>query len=163
MVPASWCSDGDAKIIKNAGAIVAHPFGSVMRSVIVALYELNATVREAGRCRQGCTAPLAHASSARAGGVCRRPQRLWHVDNRPRAHGRAHAGRGRRDPAHTRDARVREGGKGRHLKAGAPVLSASQIRWHRRARVAARVSRRPGGREQQRPRDRAPPAPPCLG
>jgi carbonic anhydrase len=34
--------NGDAKIIKNAGAIVSHPFGSVMRSIIVAIYELNA-------------------------------------------------------------------------------------------------------------------------
>ncbi|PTM58047.1 beta-class carbonic anhydrase [Desmospora activa] len=34
--------NGDTKIIKNAGAIVSHPFGSVMRSVLVALYELNA-------------------------------------------------------------------------------------------------------------------------
>ncbi|WP_409346842.1 beta-class carbonic anhydrase [Paenibacillus sp. MBLB4367] len=35
--------NGDAKIIKNAGAIVSHPFGSVMRSIIVAIYELNAS------------------------------------------------------------------------------------------------------------------------
>ena len=34
--------NGDAKVIKNAGAIVSHPFGSVMRSVIVAVYELLA-------------------------------------------------------------------------------------------------------------------------
>lgn len=34
--------NGDAKIIKNAGAIVTHPFGSVMRSIIVAVYELGA-------------------------------------------------------------------------------------------------------------------------
>jgi len=34
--------EGDAKIIKNAGAIITHPFGGIMRSVIVALYELNA-------------------------------------------------------------------------------------------------------------------------
>ncbi len=34
--------NGDAKIIKNAGALVSHPFGSVMRSVIVAVYELMA-------------------------------------------------------------------------------------------------------------------------
>jgi carbonic anhydrase len=33
---------GDAKIIKNAGAIVSHPFGSVMRSLLVAVYELGA-------------------------------------------------------------------------------------------------------------------------
>lgn len=34
--------NGDAKIIKNAGAIVSHPFGSIMRSIIVAVYELDA-------------------------------------------------------------------------------------------------------------------------
>ncbi|MBN2983942.1 MULTISPECIES: beta-class carbonic anhydrase [Cohnella] len=33
---------GDAKIIKNAGAIITAPFGNIMRSVLVALYELNA-------------------------------------------------------------------------------------------------------------------------
>ena len=34
--------NGDVKIIKNAGALVSHPFGSVMRSILVAVYELNA-------------------------------------------------------------------------------------------------------------------------
>jgi len=34
--------NGDAKVIKNAGAIVSHPFGSVMRSILVAVYELRA-------------------------------------------------------------------------------------------------------------------------
>ena len=34
--------NGDAKIIKNAGAIISQPFGSVMRSVLVAIYELGA-------------------------------------------------------------------------------------------------------------------------
>lgn len=34
--------NGDVKLIKNAGAIISQPFGSVMRSVLVALYELNA-------------------------------------------------------------------------------------------------------------------------
>ncbi|HSZ54066.1 MAG TPA: carbonic anhydrase [Tepidisphaeraceae bacterium] len=33
---------GDAKLIKNAGAIVSHPFGSIMRSILVAVYELGA-------------------------------------------------------------------------------------------------------------------------
>ncbi|UJF36030.1 beta-class carbonic anhydrase [Paenibacillus hexagrammi] len=35
-------SNGDAKIIKNAGAILSHPFGSIMRSIIVAVYALKA-------------------------------------------------------------------------------------------------------------------------
>lgn len=34
--------NGDAKIIKNAGAIVLQPFGNVMRSILVAIYKLNA-------------------------------------------------------------------------------------------------------------------------
>ncbi len=34
--------NGDAKVIKNAGAIVSHPFGSVMRSILVAVYDLMA-------------------------------------------------------------------------------------------------------------------------
>jgi len=34
--------NGDVKMIKNAGAIVSHPFGSVMRSLLVAVYELHA-------------------------------------------------------------------------------------------------------------------------
>lgn len=33
--------NGDAKIIKNAGGIVTHPFGSVMRSLIVGVYKLG--------------------------------------------------------------------------------------------------------------------------
>ncbi|RSL32882.1 carbonic anhydrase [Salibacterium salarium] len=34
--------NGDAKILKNAGAMISHPYGSIMRSIIVALYELQA-------------------------------------------------------------------------------------------------------------------------
>lgn len=34
--------NGDAKIIKNAGAIVTQPFGNIMRSILVAIYELQA-------------------------------------------------------------------------------------------------------------------------
>ncbi|MFD0772065.1 beta-class carbonic anhydrase [Bacillus sp. CGMCC 1.60114] len=33
--------NGDAKIIKNAGAVVSHSFGSIMRSILVAIYELK--------------------------------------------------------------------------------------------------------------------------
>jgi len=36
--------NGDAKIIKNAGAILTQPFGSAMRSILVAIHELG--VRE---------------------------------------------------------------------------------------------------------------------
>nr|WP_294865665.1 carbonic anhydrase [uncultured Pseudogulbenkiania sp.] len=34
--------NGDAKLIKNAGALVTHPWGSVMRSLLIAIYELRA-------------------------------------------------------------------------------------------------------------------------
>lgn len=33
--------NGDAKMIKNAGALVTHPWGSVMRSLLVAVFELR--------------------------------------------------------------------------------------------------------------------------
>jgi carbonic anhydrase len=33
---------GDGKVIKNAGAIISTPFGGIMRSVVVAIYELGA-------------------------------------------------------------------------------------------------------------------------
>lgn len=33
--------NGDAKIIKNAGGVVVHPFGSVMRSLLIAVYDLK--------------------------------------------------------------------------------------------------------------------------
>lgn len=36
--------NGDAKIIKNAGGVISHPFGSVMRSLLIGIYELD--VRE---------------------------------------------------------------------------------------------------------------------
>lgn len=34
--------NGDAKIIKNAGGTINHAFGSIMRSIVTAVYELNA-------------------------------------------------------------------------------------------------------------------------
>lgn len=33
--------NGDVKIIKNAGGVVTHPFGSVVRSLLVAIFELD--------------------------------------------------------------------------------------------------------------------------
>jgi carbonic anhydrase len=32
--------NGDVKMIKTAGAVVSHPFGSVMRSILIAVYQL---------------------------------------------------------------------------------------------------------------------------
>lgn len=34
--------NGDVKLIKNAGATVMHPFGSIIRSILVAVYEFEA-------------------------------------------------------------------------------------------------------------------------
>jgi carbonic anhydrase len=34
--------NGDAKLIKDAGGLVSHPFGSVMRSILIAVYQLQA-------------------------------------------------------------------------------------------------------------------------
>lgn len=33
--------NGDAKIIQNAGGVISHPFGSVIRSLLIAIYELD--------------------------------------------------------------------------------------------------------------------------
>lgn len=35
--------NGDVKIVKNAGALVTHPFGSIVRSLLVGVYEQHAT------------------------------------------------------------------------------------------------------------------------
>lgn len=35
--------NGDAKIIKNAGGVITHPFGSVVRSLMVAIVQLGVT------------------------------------------------------------------------------------------------------------------------
>lgn len=34
--------NGDVKLIKNAGASIMHPFGSIIRSILVAVYEFDA-------------------------------------------------------------------------------------------------------------------------
>src|SRR4029450_10927154 len=33
---------GDAMVLKTAGAVVAHPFGGIMRSILVSVYQLGA-------------------------------------------------------------------------------------------------------------------------
>lgn len=33
--------NGDAKVVKNAGAAIMHPFGSITRSIVVAIYEFE--------------------------------------------------------------------------------------------------------------------------
>jgi carbonic anhydrase len=34
--------NGDVKLVKNAGAAIMHPFGSIMRSIVVAVFEFQA-------------------------------------------------------------------------------------------------------------------------
>ena len=47
--------NGDAKIIKNAGGVISHPYGSVVRSLIVAILELGVTeVMVIGHTDCGC-------------------------------------------------------------------------------------------------------------
>ncbi len=42
MLPAALgLKNGDVKIIKNAGGIISHPFGSAMRSLLIGIYELD--------------------------------------------------------------------------------------------------------------------------
>lgn len=42
LIPAALgLRNGDVKMIKNAGGTVTHPFGSVMRSLLVGIYELG--------------------------------------------------------------------------------------------------------------------------
>lgn len=38
---ATGIRNGDIKLLKNAGGIISHPFGSMMRSLIVAIYQLE--------------------------------------------------------------------------------------------------------------------------
>ena len=33
--------NGDVKLIKNAGGVITHPYGSVMRSILVGILELG--------------------------------------------------------------------------------------------------------------------------
>lgn len=33
--------NGDVKIIKNAGAVISNPFGSAVRSLLIAIFELG--------------------------------------------------------------------------------------------------------------------------
>lgn len=35
-------ANGDVKVVKNAGAILTHPFGSIMRSLVIAVHMLKA-------------------------------------------------------------------------------------------------------------------------
>jgi carbonic anhydrase len=73
LLPASMdIKNGDVKIIKIAGAVVAHPFGSVMRSIIIAIYELNATeVFIIGHtdCGMGSVNPGSIIEKFKAGGI----------------------------------------------------------------------------------------------
>lgn len=42
LIPAALgLKNGDVKMIKNAGGIISHPFGSAVRSLLIAIYELG--------------------------------------------------------------------------------------------------------------------------
>lgn len=42
LLPAAMgIKNGDVKVIKNAGGVISHPFGSAMRSILVAVYEFD--------------------------------------------------------------------------------------------------------------------------
>ncbi len=44
MLPAALgIKNGDAKIIKDAGGMIVHPFGAVVRSLLIAIFELGVT------------------------------------------------------------------------------------------------------------------------
>lgn len=64
--------NGDAKVIKSAGAVVSHPFGSIMRSILVAVYSLGVQEvmvvghHDCGMAGLGCSQIL---EKARARGV----------------------------------------------------------------------------------------------
>ncbi|PWK16422.1 beta-class carbonic anhydrase [Tumebacillus permanentifrigoris] len=66
--------NGDAKIIKNAGGMLTHPFGGIMRSIIVAIYELNANevciIGHHG-CGMGSINPVNTIEKMKANGVQR--------------------------------------------------------------------------------------------
>lgn len=38
---ATGIKNGDIKLLKNAGGIISHPFGSMMRSLLIAIYQLE--------------------------------------------------------------------------------------------------------------------------
>lgn len=58
--------NGDVKIIKNAGAVISHPFGSVIRSLLVAIYELGVNEvmvvahSDCGACHMNATQMIEH-------------------------------------------------------------------------------------------------------
>ena len=49
--------NGDVKIIKNAGGVISHPFGSVIRSLMVAIYELGVNC---GACHMNSNEMIEH-------------------------------------------------------------------------------------------------------
>lgn len=69
--------NGDAKIIKNAGGVTTHPYGSVVRSLLVAILELG--VEE--------IMVIGHTDWRRSGHGCRRNAGKTH---KPRNSQRAH-------------------------------------------------------------------------
>jgi carbonic anhydrase len=60
---------GDVVVLKTAGAIVAHPFGGIMRSILVAVYQLGAKEiavvghHDCGMTRLSCESILSQAKT----------------------------------------------------------------------------------------------------
>ena len=65
--------NGDVKIIKNAGGVISHPFGSVIRSLMVAIYELGVKEvmvvahSDCGACHMNSNEMIEHM---KARGIC---------------------------------------------------------------------------------------------
>ena len=63
--------NGDVKMIKNAGGIISHPFGSVIRSLMVAIYELGVKEvmviahSDCGACHMSSAQMIEHMKGAR--------------------------------------------------------------------------------------------------
>ena len=63
--------NGDVKIIKNAGAVISHPFGSVIRSLLVAIIELGVEEimviahSDCGACHMNSDEMIAHMKERR--------------------------------------------------------------------------------------------------
>jgi len=67
--------NGDVKMIRNAGAVVSHPWGSVMRSLLVAVLELRVeeimVIAHFDCGMRGLTAQSMRGCGAGAGHSCR--------------------------------------------------------------------------------------------
>ena len=70
LIPAALgLKNGDVKMIKNAGGVISHPFGSAVRSLLIAIYELGVEqVMVIGH--TDCGAPVGNLLFRCIGGDC---------------------------------------------------------------------------------------------